>query len=155
MAENTNLMVKPPIAMPGGLGLHPVITSVKKTQDVATVEWFGIQGPYQLLHATSPDANSWESLGKPTFGPTLSVSVPGDLGFFRVLGGRPVSTSETGGTVNYIGAATCVDCHGDIHQAWGETGHAKAFESLGGKPAYEQRLPDLHTVGYGTPGIQG
>jgi len=152
VAENTNLMIKPPVALPGGLGLHPVITSVTRTQDVATVAWFGIQGPYQLLHAASPDANSWESLAKPTFGASLSVPVPGDLGFFRVLGGRPVSTSESGGTVNYIGSASCVDCHGDIHQTWGETGHARAFESL---KAVNQHTNSscliCHTVGYGTP----
>ena len=152
VAENTNLMIKPPVALPGGLSLHPVITSVTKTQDVATVEWFGIQGPYQLLHATSPNANVWDSLAKPTFGTALSVPLPGDLGFFRVLGGRPVSTSETGGTVNYIGDASCLDCHGPTHQAWGQTGHARAFESL--KAVNQQTNSSClicHTVGYGTP----
>jgi hypothetical protein len=122
------------------------------TGAVVTVEWFGIQGPYQLLHATSPDTNAWESLGRPTFGTKLSVLHSGDLDFFRVLGGRPVSTAQSGGTVNYIGATSCVDCHGATHNAWAETGHARAFESL---KAVNQHTNSscliCHTVGYGTP----
>ena len=152
IAENTNLMIKPPVALPGGLSLHPIVTSLTRTQDVLTVEWFGIQSPYQLLHATSPDTNSWESLGNPTFGTTLSVPLSGDLGFFRVLGGRPVSTSESGGTVNYVGATSCVDCHGATHNAWAETGHARAFASLKSVNQHTNSSCLIcHTVGYGTP----
>src|SRR5436853_7926635 len=86
-AENTNQMVKPPVGLPGGLSLHPVITSVTRTQDVVTVEWFGLQGPFQVLHSTSANTNDWQKLGNPTFRSRLNVSLPGELGFFRVLGG--------------------------------------------------------------------
>ncbi len=152
LAENTNLMVKPPVAIPGGLSLHPVITSVTKTQDVVTVQWFGIQGPFQVLHSTEANSNLWVNLGQPTFGSRLDVSIPGDLGFFRVLSGRPVSSTETGGTLNYVGATVCMDCHGDAHENWAQTGHARALETLKAiKQEKNSACLVCHTVGYGTP----
>jgi Cytochrome c554 and c-prime len=152
LAENTNSMVKPPVAIPGGLSPYPVITSVTKTQELVTVQWFGIQGPFELLHSMGANTNSWEQIGSPTFGSQLTVRSPGDLGFFRVLSGRPVSTAQTGGTMNYVGASVCADCHQDTHQEWNATGHARALESL--KAVNQQNNAAClvcHTVGYGTP----
>ncbi|MSU61950.1 MAG: hypothetical protein EXS31_06090, partial [Pedosphaera sp.] len=152
VAENTNVMVKPPVPVPGGLSIHPVITSVGRTQDVVTVEWFGIQGPFQLLHSPSPTGPDWLPLAKPTFESKQSAPFKGDLGFFRVTGGRPVSTSELGGTVNYVGAAACVECHANSHHGWSETAHAKAFETLRtAKQEKNAACLTCHTVGFGTP----
>ena len=152
-AESTNVMVKPPVALPGGLSLHPVITSIAKTQDVVTVEWFGIQGPFQVLHSTTANSNAWVNLGEPTFGSQFSATIPGDdPGFFRVLSGRPASTSETGGTMNYVGASSCVDCHEATHNNWAQTAHATALDTL---KAINQDQNGAclvcHTVGFGTP----
>jgi hypothetical protein len=152
LGQTAGNMVKPPVPLPGGLSIHPVITAVKRTQDVVTVEWFGIQGPFQIFHAPTADGPDWKSLAAPTFGSSQSVPFQGDLGFFRVLGGRPSSTSETGGTVNYVGASACIQCHADSHHSWSETAHAGAFETLR-KAGQETNGSCLvcHTVGYGTP----
>lgn len=151
-AESASLMVKPPVAMPGGLSLHPVITSVSKTQDLVTVEWFGIQGPFQVLHSTAANSNVWETLGQPTFRSRLTASLPGELGFLRVLSGRPVSTEPTGGTLNYAGAAACLDCHEKAHTDWMQTRHANALQTL--QAIRQDQNPSClpcHTVGFGTP----
>jgi hypothetical protein len=150
LAENTNLMVKPPVALPGGLSPYPVITSITKTQDLVTLQWFGIQGPFQVLHSLAANSNAWQQVGAPTFGLKLTTSLPGDLGFFRVLSGRPVSTAQTGGTMNYVGAAVCADCHGDTHAEWSVTGHQRAFTDLQDQRTNTACLV-CHTVGYGTP----
>jgi hypothetical protein len=151
-AENTNIMVKPPVPLPGGLGLYPVITNISQTQGQATVQWFGIQGPFYLLHSTVANSNDWQQVGSPTYGSQLTVPLLGDVGFFRVLSGRPTSTAPAGGTLDYVGSEICADCHGDTHQEWSATIHAQAFETL--KQYNQQDNPSCmvcHTVGYGTP----
>src|SRR6478609_7229373 len=65
--ESTEIMVKPPVPLPGGLGVQPVITSVTKTQDLVTVSFFGIQGPFQVLHSTAANTNDWENFGPSTY----------------------------------------------------------------------------------------
>ncbi|MFO1500491.1 MAG: multiheme c-type cytochrome [Verrucomicrobiota bacterium] len=150
--ENTNVMLKPPVPLPGGLSLHPVVTSVGKTQDLVTVRWFGIQGPFQVQHSTVADTNLWSNLGEPTFGSSLTTALPGELGFFRVLSGRPVTNSQAGGTMNYVGASYCSDCHQGAHQNWELTSHAKAFDTL--KAIKQEKNSEClvcHTVGFGTP----
>lgn len=152
-AESTDIMIKPPVPLPGGLSLHPVITSITKTQDLVTVEWFGIQGPFQVLHSSTANSNAWQNLGQPTFRSRLTTSLPGDdLGFFRVLSGRPTSDSETGGTLNYVGANVCADCHEGTHSRWADTAHASALETL--KAINQDKNSAClvcHTVGFGTP----
>lgn len=152
-AESTDIMVKPPVPLPGGLGLQPVITSITKTQDLVTVQWFGIQGPFQVLHSSSANSNAWANLGQPTFRSRLTTALPGeDLGFFRVLSGLPTSSSATGGTLNYVGAAACADCHQGTHSRWADTAHAGAFETL--KRISQDKnsaCVGCHTVGFGTP----
>src|SRR5689334_18246973 len=80
LAENTNQMLKPPVPLPGGLGLHPVITSVSRTQDVVSVEWFGLQGPFTVLHSTAADSQRWLNLAAPTYGSKLTAPISGDTG---------------------------------------------------------------------------
>ncbi len=151
-AENTNSMIKPPKPMQGGLGLFPIVLPLTRTQDLVTVRWFGIQGPYQLFRAPASNSKVWEPLGEPTFGTSQTVPVSGASGFFVVRGGRPVSGSATNGTVNYVGAAACVQCHESSHHSWMTTSHAKAFDALKGlkQQANSTCLP-CHTVGFGTP----
>jgi hypothetical protein len=151
-AESTNLMVKPPVPLPGGLGLHPVITSVTRTQDLVTVQWFGLQGPFQLLHSPAATSNAWQEIGQPTFRNRVTTPAPGDNGFFRVLSGTPVSTAPTGGTLNYIGATACIDCHEETVQQWAQTPHARALDSL--KAIGQQNNAaclTCHSVGFETP----
>jgi hypothetical protein len=80
------------------------------------------------------------------------VQVPGDTGFFQVLSGRPVNTSQTGGTMNYVGVLACADCHEDTVNEWVQTPHSHAFETLKaiGQQNNSQCLV-CHTVGFGTP----
>lgn len=152
LAENTNQMVKPPQPVPGGLSLHPIITSLTRTQDLVTVEWFGIQGPFEVLHSTASNSNAWEQIGAPTFASKATVPVPGDLGFFRVLSGRRVSDGPGGGTMNYVGAAACADCHQETVTQWAQTPHSRALDSL--KAVGQQNNSACivcHSVGAGTP----
>src|SRR6476469_1033272 len=102
--ESNYIMVKPPVPVPGGLGVRPVITSVTKTQDLVTVSYFGIQGPFQVLHSTAANTNDWENFGPSTYRAQVSRPLSGDIGFFRVLSGRPTTNSQLGGTMNYVGA---------------------------------------------------
>src|SRR4051794_19465432 len=62
-ARSTNSMIKPPVAVPGGLGAGPVITSLAQHDGLLKVEWFGLQGPYQLMHSASSSSTHWWSLG--------------------------------------------------------------------------------------------
>ena len=50
----------------------------------------------------------------------------------------------------YVGVASCVDCHPDVHASWSTTIHATAFNTLvaGGNQDNELCFP-CHTVGYG------
>jgi hypothetical protein len=152
MIESTNIMLKPPVPLRGGLGLHPVISSITRTQDVVTIEWFGIQGPFQVFRSLDAESSRWLRVGEPTFRSRLSTQVAGDTGFFRVLSGRPVSDHPTGGTLNYIGEDTCALCHTETHDFWRETPHARSFATL-------KRINQQHnntclackTVGHGTP----
>ena len=78
--------------------------------------------------------------------------MPGELGFFRVQSGRSVSEAPAGGTLNYVGAASCSDCHANAHQNWSQTGHAQAFETLRAiGQEKNQACVGCHTVGFGTP----
>ena len=116
--ESTEIMVKPPVPVPGGLGVQPVITSITKTQELVTVSYFGIQGPFQVLHSTTANSNAWENFGPSTYRAQMTRPLPGEIGFFRVLSGRPTTNSQLGGTMNYVGAAVCADCHTDAHATW-------------------------------------
>src|SRR5262249_48615871 len=80
--ESTNIMVKPPVPMPGGLGLRPVVTSVSRTQDLVTVSFFGIQGPYQVLHSPTADGDRWDKFGPSTYRAKVTGTISGDTGFF-------------------------------------------------------------------------
>ena len=157
-AENTNIMVKPPPpGIPGGLGIFPVITSFTNTQNTATVQWFGLQGPFQLLYSSNANSNSWTPLGPLTFGSQVTVPLPAaappETAFFRVRAGRPATGFVTNGTMNYVGFAICADCHGDTVDEWSQTAHAtNAFPTLVRQG--QQDNPEClvcHTVGFGTP----
>src|SRR5262249_31328149 len=120
--------------------------SITRTQDLVTVQWFGIQGPFELLHAPALFTNDFQQVGPSTFATNLTVQSPGDDGFFRVIAGRPP------GTLNYLGAAACAECHEDTVAEWAEPPHAHALDSLKrvGQLNNSQCLP-CHTVGFGTP----
>jgi hypothetical protein len=62
-------------------------------------------------------------------------------------------TGNSGLTGDYVGSQTCRLCHTRIHDAWQETLHAEALETLeaigqGDNPA----CVGCHTVGFGEPG---
>ena len=70
---------------------------------------------------------------------------------FSVLPTIPPGNS--GMTSKFVGSETCSGCHSNMHQAWSETRHAKALETLeaigqGSNP----ECVGCHTVGFGQEG---
>jgi len=146
--QDAPAMAKPPRPLPGGLGLQPVITDLVRTNDRVTLRWFGLQGPFQVQGSTLA-AGPWQNLASPTFQSELTVPATADIGFFQVLSGTP---TPLGGTLNYVGAQVCLDCHSATHATWQLSKHAAALDTLAtiGQSANATCLP-CHTVGYGTP----
>ena len=73
-----------------------------------------------------------------------------DCPFDGVLTPPPGNSGLTG---KFVGAETCSTCHANTHQAWSETLHAKALETLeaigqGSNP----ECVGCHTVGFGQEG---
>ena len=126
----------------GGLSPMPIITNtVISTQ--YPIGWIGFGGPYQVEHSPSLTPAVWEPFGAPTQAKTMPVTAEGDLGFFRVQGADPV----------FAGYSPCLDCHYEKFDAWAQTRHATALETL--KQAGQQTNAiclKCHTVGYGYAG---
>jgi hypothetical protein len=150
--ESTRLMLKPPVPLRGGLGLYPVISSITRAEDMVTIEWFGLQGPFQVLRSEDAENGQWTRVGDSTFRNRLTIQISGDAGFFRVQSGRPVSDQPAGGTMNYIGEQTCFICHTETHDFWRQTPHARAFETLKLRNQHQNNTClACKTVGHGTP----
>jgi hypothetical protein len=140
-AENTNSMFKPKRPSPGGLNPLPEISRFQKNANSALLEWFGLQGPYQIQQSPSLDSPDWQTLLQ-TNSRSATVPVDQDAAFLRIQGAHP----------NYVGAATCVMCHPQSHDAWSKTAHARAFDTLKAINQHENsRCLTCHTVGYGLP----
>jgi len=145
-AQNTNLstssMYSPDHTAPGGLDPRPEVTSITATNGTLTVQWSGIQGPYQVQQTPTLGPAQWQNVGQPTItNLTTTLPLSGDLGILRVQGSDP----------NYIGeVGTCQFCHKSIHVTWTNTLHANALQAL--KNIHQDTnaacLP-CHTVGYG------
>jgi hypothetical protein len=140
-AESKKSMVKPPMAVPGGLDNHPYVTGIQTepTNGTATVEWFGIVGPFELEAKSGLQDESWISLGTTTDrSATLPMSEAS--GFLRVKAPE----------ANFVGAQQCALCHVETHAKWSETAHARAFDTLKAIGQHENsRCLQCHTVGYG------
>ncbi len=142
-AESKKSMVKPPVAVQGGLDNHPYVTGITPAPEggSATVEWYGVSGPYELEAKSSLADDAWLSVGSST---TPSALLPTDAasGFLRIKSPD----------ANYVGAQQCALCHVTTHAKWSETAHARAFDTLKqiGQHENSQCLP-CHTVGYGQP----
>jgi hypothetical protein len=84
-AQSRKSMVKPPVAVPGGLDNHPYVTAItpEPTNGTATVEWFGIVGPFELEGKEGLFDETWESLGTTT-SREATLPMADASGFLRV-----------------------------------------------------------------------
>ena len=155
LAENTNEMYKPTRAARGGLNPRPDLTRFQVESNNATLEWFGLQGPYRVQQRSSLDSTDWQTLLE-TADRDATVPLDEDHALFRIQGGQP----------NYAGAATCTDCHPQAHAGWETTAHSHAFDRLKAINQHNNtRCLPCHTTGYGfalgfqseqsTPHLQG
>jgi hypothetical protein len=112
-------MYDPPAASVGGIDPRPFLLSIARTQDVATVTWQGLHGPYQVVEQQSV-GGAWQPVGDQTSGTSAQVPVGTDNGFLQVAAPNP----------NYLGARDCRFCHKSIHETWTNTVHAQAFTTL-------------------------
>jgi hypothetical protein len=141
LSENTNEMYKPTGASRGGLNPRPEITRFQAESNTATLEWFGLQGPYQIESRSTLEPADWQTLLQ-TSERKATVPVDQDNAFFRIQGGHP----------NYIGAASCLDCHPQAHAGWETTAHSRAFDRLKAINQHNNtRCFACHTTGYGFP----
>jgi hypothetical protein len=142
-AESKTSMVKPPVAVPGGLDNHPYVTKMtpQPTNGTVEVEWFGIVAPFELEATADAVAGTWSSvLSTPQTKATLPTSEA--AGFLRVKSPD----------ANFVGAQQCALCHVQTHAKWAETAHAGAFDTLKRIGMHENsRCLQCHTVGYGQP----
>jgi len=115
LAESGPTLLQPPVPIPGGISLQPVITSIAKQGDLTTVGWFGIRGPYQLQRADAL-GSGWQSLAAPTLGLTQSLSLTGKLGFLRVTSAATQTAASNHWM--YLGRDACLECHPSIRHPW-------------------------------------
>ena len=142
-AQSQKSMVKPPVAVPGGLDNHPYVTAItpEPTNGTASVEWFGIVGPFELEGKEGLLDETWESLGTTT-SHTATLPMADASGFLRVKAPD----------ANFVGAQQCALCHVETHAKWSETAHARAFDTLKAIGMHENSsCLQCHTVGYGQP----
>lgn len=134
-------MYDPPAPSAGGVDPRPFLLSIARTQNVATLTWQGLHGPYQVVEQKSI-GGAWQAVGDQTAASTAAVPVGDDNSFLAVSAPNP----------NYLGARDCRFCHRDIHTDWTNTVHAHAFTTLKniGQEKNSRCLP-CHVVGYGLP----
>jgi len=61
--------------------------------------------------------------------------------------GAAIAQEEKAATHEYVGDAKCKMCHKDVHKAWSETGHAKAFEVLSAEEKKDAKCVGCHSTG--------
>lgn len=136
-------MYDQPNATPGGIDPRPHLLSIARTQNVATVKWHGLYGPYQVVEQKEV-GGGWSAVGETTMDTTATLPADSGNGILKVAAGNP----------NYVefGAKDCRFCHKDIYDTWSHTAHAKALDTLKaiGMDKNARCLP-CHTVGYGMP----
>jgi hypothetical protein len=133
-----------PAAKAGGLDPHANIQSLTLTSSNATVNWYGLRGPYKLQSAPSLDGGSWTdvaTLNAGEYDNSLSAPLGSGNGFFRL-----------NLTSSYLGPNACATCHRQAHTNWLATPHAKALSSLDTiPPDVRKNCIVCHTTGYGYP----
>jgi len=134
-----------PRVTPGGISPQPWITSLVHQGTNTTLNWYGLEGSYNVLASPGLFPAQWTNLAGPlatTYANTTVLNgLTGSQNFFRL---SPVN--------NYVGAGTCNRCHPDVYEPWQQTAHASAYNVLSGIPYNTaQECYACHTVGYGWP----
>lgn len=129
------------ILQPGGMPGLPIMTGATRTTNGFEITWDGPSGYYRVYQKSDSGTN-WTVVGGPNLERHETITAIYSNAFFRVSGPKP----------NYAGAATCRECHGDIHDNEMNTRHAHALDTL--KNAHQVTNPSClpcHTVGFGLP----
>lgn len=115
LADGPGPLLQPPLPVPGGITLHPILTSISRQGDVTSVGWFGIRGPYQLQRAGTV-SSAWTNVGQPSQTLTQSLRLSGPVGFLRVacLSVQNLASNQW----MYLGREACLDCHPSIRHSW-------------------------------------
>ena len=134
-----------PRVTPGGIAPQPWITSFTQKGTNTTLNWYGLEGSYNILLTPSLAPVSWTNVATvlaSTYANGLTMAnLPGSQNFFRL---NPLNS--------YVGSGTCGSCHPDTRAAWKQTGHSSAYNALTNLPAnVAQSCLVCHTVGYGQP----
>ena len=138
-----------PKATPGGIDSRPVITSVRKNGASVTVNFHGLQAPYQLQVRPGLESGNWSnaaasSLTWPAYDAAMTLNnLAGTKNFFRL--------SMTGN--GFMGYSRCYGCHDDKINGWLGTAHSTALNDvITMPPSVQQNCLVCHSVGYGQPG---
>jgi hypothetical protein len=134
-----------PQVTPGGISPQPWITSITQKSTNTTLNWYGLEGSYNVLMSPTAVPTHWTNVATPlatTYSNGVKMAnLPGNQNFFRL---NPVN--------NYVGSGACGSCHPDTRAAWQQTAHAGAYNSISGLPASVAKDCFVcHTVGNGWP----
>lgn len=132
------------VTRPGGFPGLPVMCDIFHTTNGVAIPWDGPAGYYQLYQKLGLTNKNWQAVGSPSLSRQATVAAIHSNAFFKVQGPSP----------RYAGAATCAECHENIHNTESYTRHAGAFTNAlfvaQGGQTNRTCLP-CHTVGYGLP----
>ena len=89
-------------ATPGGISPQPRITSLTQQGTNTTLNWYGLEGSYNILMTPTLASPHWTNVASPLASAYLNsltlANLPGNQNFFRL---NPIN--------NYVG---CESCHG-------------------------------------------
>ena len=131
-----------PRVTPGGISPQPWITSIAQKGTNTTLNWYGLEGGYNVLMSPTICPAQWTNVAGPlatTYANTLTMATPSGGQNFFVL--NPVNS--------YVGSGACGRCHPDTHATWQQTAHANAYNVIAGQPSKSCLV--CHTVGNGWP----
>ncbi len=134
-----------PVLHEGGILPLPYITSVVRSNQQVTVQWWDpFGGPFTLQQTPTLGTQSW-SMVTQTYGTNFTLPATSDNQYFRVTTPAPL----------FAGAGVCLTCHTNFNPetaGWVNTHHATALETL--KRIHQDHNSEClqcHTVGYGLP----
>jgi hypothetical protein len=134
-----------PKATPGGISPAPWITSLTRKGTNTTLNWYGLEGSYNVLMTPTIVPAHWTNVANllaTTWANSMTMAnLSGSQNFFRL---SPIN--------NYVGSGTCGSCHPDARAVWQQTRHASAYAAIANLPPSIAATSLVYrTVGYGWP----